>query len=228
MIIPVYRVAAGTLAKVRKCGAKKWSDHATSSDNEFLELAWENAAGLCFRRSGYEMLVTHRSVTVGESDQSSSEFLFSDGGVVGQNPSPHGYTWAWCLVKGVCRVAHDSGLVRPESGSVTNNLAELEAAVRGLESLPEGWAGFLVIDSACTIARLIRGSHDPSMDGVPISLQVRAAIQRQKKSYTVVRVKGHPTRADLARGRHASGACVSEHNEFVDSLCNAAKWRMER
>ena len=89
---------------------------------------------------------------------SSPVALYADGGVIGQNPSPIGGTWAWCMVSadGVrTRFAH--GWISPaELGApvVSNNHTELLALVLGLEALPSGWAGTVYSDSWVSLQRV--------------------------------------------------------------------------
>ena len=51
--------------------------------------------------------------------------LYTDGGVIGQNPSPIGGTWAWCMVsEGGERTRHAYGYVTPAdlgTPTVSNN-----------------------------------------------------------------------------------------------------------
>lgn len=84
--------------------------------------------------------------------------LYADGGVVGQNPSKIGGTWAWCHVNEAGeRLLTGSGLITPAEAhvpAVTNNLTELLALVAGIESLPWRWAGTIYSDSWVSLQRV--------------------------------------------------------------------------
>ncbi|HEX5270465.1 MAG TPA: RNase H family protein [Gemmataceae bacterium] len=153
--------------------------------------------------------------------------VYTDGGCIGPNPSTSGGTWAWCTVgEDGARVRHDSGVITPEEIGlpvVTNNVAELAAAVNAMEWLPYEWAGTICTDSRCTMLRLskaLAGSKQAKLNGVPAKLVGRlAAAKARLGACRVVLLGGHPTRLDLARGRTCAGAPVSHHNAFVDRLC---------
>jgi hypothetical protein len=126
--------------------------------------------------------------------------------------------WAWCAVnaQGV-RVVEDSGLIMQPG--ITNNITEYIAAVRALESLPDGWSGLLCSDSlsrwaACAGA----GSSHASRRVGP---SCGAAIRRLGK-ITPVLLAGHPTKGRLAAGvSRRNRRPVSEHNVWADKTC---KW----
>lgn len=157
--------------------------------------------------------------------------LYCDGGVIGRNPSSVGGTWAWVHVAddGRTRTCSDSGSVTPiDVGlpTVTNNLTELLAAVRGLESLPDEWDGTVYTDSMITKHRLT-GSR--KFVGIPEWLVERLRfVQARLGQYRVVLLGGHPTVADLARGSRSDGTPVSPHNAFVDRLCGEESQRFRR
>lgn len=157
--------------------------------------------------------------------------LFTDGGLVGRNPSRHGGTWAYCITEGDFRIDDASGLILPADfgiPTVSSNLAELVAAVSGLEAMPDGWAGDWFTDSSVTLARLT----DRGMPGntIPKAIIERAvaAVARLGK-FRARLLGGHPTKVELRRGRRADGAMVSRHNCFCDAACteqaNAFKMR---
>ena len=146
--------------------------------------------------------------------------VYADGGTIGRNPSPVGGAWAFCWV-----LTEDvwgrvqSGTIAPEDfgkNVVTNNDAEMLAAVLALESVPDGWAGALVLDSTVTRSRLRGGrkSHPPA-----IFLERLARIRSRLGAFWVEIVAGHPTQKDLERGATWLGVPVSRHNVFCDSLC---------
>ena len=93
--------------------------------------------------------------------------IFTDGGVIGPNPTKLGGTWCWCWVTSGVILKHESGVVTPgDMGTevVTNNVTELYAALRALESVPNNWHGTLISDSMVTLHRL---RHSNRWKGVP-------------------------------------------------------------
>ena len=147
--------------------------------------------------------------------------LFVDGGVIKQNPSPFGGTWAWCLVEDGEKVEGRSGVILPEDlGTkkkvVTNNQTELLAAVQGLSALPLTWAGTLFTDSKVTLHRLL-GS--PSFNGIPQWLVRKTLELRRNRKWTATLVKGHPTRIEAENGRTKRGTLVSPWNKWCDDEC---------
>lgn len=152
--------------------------------------------------------------------------VYADGGVCGPNPSRIGGTWAWVWADGRGEaIREESGLVEPcDLGldTVTNNVTELYAALRLIESLPGGWAGTLHTDSEVTLHRL---THSHSFKGVPDWMRLRVLKAREGRRWTVTLLAGHPTRAELARGyRERNGLPVSRHNVRCDQLCTRT-WR---
>src|SRR4051794_3588578 len=77
--------------------------------------------------------------------------VFTDGGVVGPNPSVIGGTWAWVAVdKHGDVVAEEFGFVPTVNPlrKVSNNHTEQIAIVKALEYVPNSFAGMLCSDSA--------------------------------------------------------------------------------
>lgn len=148
--------------------------------------------------------------------------IYADGGVIQINPSPIGGTWAFCHVNAANqRIRTASGVVLPRSSCplITNNLTEMIALVKGLEALPDGWAGVVYSDSQITLGRLFEGWK---MSGIPPVLirQGTAAMARLDwANCNYVLLDGHPTKAQLLAGRGKRGAPVSEHNVFCDKAC---------
>lgn len=146
--------------------------------------------------------------------------LYTDGGLVGSNPS-HAGTWAWALVDGTGQlVTQRSGVIRTGWNGltrITNNVTELLAAVHGLESLPNWQRVTLWTDSAVTACRL---RYSTRWNGIPDLLRDRAKRARLRAS-SVVLLGGHPTRAELAEGSRA-GVPVSPWNVYCDQLCRQA------
>lgn len=146
--------------------------------------------------------------------------LYCDGGVIQANPSPIGGTWAWCAVDASGeRIAESSG-VRPGAGT-TNNLMELIAAVRGLEAMPEGWAGALYTDSNITRGRLF---EKWLMRGIPEEWIIRAQMALDRLGVIKgVLLAGHPSKADLKTGKdHIKLLPVSIHNVWCDEAATEA------
>ena len=162
--------------------------------------------------------------------------LYCDGGVIGQNPSPHGGSWAWVQVAGdgATRLKKACGIVKaPYHGldTISNNIAELLAAVYGMASLPDGWSGTIYTDSQVTELRIQIRSKDQKpakMRGVPHQL-IREVCQQKERlgNYRVVLLAGHPTVEDMRRGTAREGVPISIHNVLCDRLCSEQA-RIER
>jgi len=170
--------------------------------------------------------------------------IYTDGGCLLKNPSPYGGMWSWCavdtldarpLIKNIIVggvnseqkiIAHDSGLVQVRAGQLfTNNNAEMIAAVKALEAMPDGWTGVLYSDSEVTLGRLFK-NH--ALNGLAPNVveRMRAVLKRVGKVKGVL-LQGHPTRADLATGiGKKRGLPVSVHNVFCDNECKrlAKEW----
>lgn len=146
--------------------------------------------------------------------------LYTDGGVIGPNPSSLGGTWCWCLVNREDEMMTSSmGIVEPADiglPQVTNNLTELYAALRALKSVPKDWSGTVYTDSKITMHRLL---NSISFNGIPEWLSEDVMEIRRFGKYRVVLLGGHPTKAELERGRRKDGALVSIHNVFCDLAC---------
>lgn len=165
---------------------------------------------------------------------SASVDAFSDGGVMGRNPSAEGGTWAWCHVLDGREVRHGKGAVTPAEiglGRVTNNFTELLAAVLCLEALPDGWAGTLFTDSFVTLVRVHPRTKKVRFNGIPEGLVERAKLQKVRLgAYKVVLLGGHPSREELAAGCRKDGKRVSRWNVLCDERCKsmAARFRQEQ
>lgn len=153
--------------------------------------------------------------------------VFSDGGCVGRNPSPVAGSWAYAYVDEHDElVGEGSGLVFPESLEhgqqvVTNNQSEFYALAQAFSGLPDGWTGRAFVDSQITLLRFSRMART---NGLPEWLVQQAARDRRRLgAVEYVLLKGHPTKADLARGYHEpSRRPVSKWNAYVDAACTAA------
>lgn len=148
--------------------------------------------------------------------------LFTDGGVVGRNPSRRGGTWAWCIVVNDAIVRRGSGIVTPsdlDREEVTNNDTEAFAAVRGLRyvlSLDPDWNGEWWTDSHVTLCRL---TSSP-LHKMPPWLQKIAASLRRGRTYVPVLCAGHPTTKEITTGRRSrNGLPTSIWNKWCDEEC---------
>lgn len=167
-------------------------------------------------------------------DLSTTTDLYADGGIIGRNPSISGGTWAFCAVNekgGV--IAGDSGYLTPDEIGlplVTNNLTECLAVLVALENMPEKWRGTLYSDSRNALVAL---ACDGRRDYLPQAIQDRftAALDRlgiRGRDQSTKLLKGHPTKADIYRGKTISGRPVSAHNVWCDRRCGieAEKYRI--
>ena len=162
------------------------------------------------------------------------ERLYTDGGVLGSNPSARGGTWAWVQVSCGERVQRGYGWVTPrelaawsqdgEMGRevVTNNMTELLAAVLGMEELPDGWGGELVTDSHVTLTRVVRLRKQAKLNGIPLSLQRRLADCKARLGPYRVSPEPAICPVPIACGSTRDGVPVSIHNVYVDCLCARA------
>lgn len=164
--------------------------------------------------------------------------LYTDGGLLSGNPSDIGGMWAWCgvdtiderpLVKGKLPggvnveqeiVAHESGIVLAKPHfPITNNVAEMMAAIKALEATPVGWSGILYSDSEVTLGRLFRRN---ALNGLPSNVVQRLmrVLQRMGDVKGIL-LQGHPTKQDLRDGfGKKRGYPVSKHNVWCDLECN--------
>jgi ribonuclease HI len=162
--------------------------------------------------------------------------IFTDGGLVGKNPSEKGGTWAWTAV------AEDGEHIREVSGyllpntstcpggsrinsyAVSNNDTEFWAALRALESMAAGWSGFLATDSQVTIERLsvCRDNIVPVAFRVDWYNRAHAAFSRLG-TVRIMHLAGHPTLSELEVGHrvNANGSTtrVSRHQKWCDLKC---------
>lgn len=164
--------------------------------------------------------------------------VYSDGGVVGRNPSATGGTWAYCCIGieyGAERIrAAASGLITPGSlrhphPVISNNFTELYAAVRAVEAAVHelGWDGVppkeipqrerivLYTDSQVTQFRM---TESASFKNVPGWLE-QSAVRVRRYCKKVVLLGGHPTKEELAAGRDSRGLLTSKWNCWCDRQC---------
>lgn len=148
-------------------------------------------------------------------------WVFADGGVIGSNPSPVGGTWAYRLLQEGQIRCEDCGFIPPKYGPVSNNLSEIVAVVRGLETARHYRASQVSIasDSLVTLRRL--SYPRAAWNGVPTPVREWAlAVLREVEVVEAVLLDGHPTRAQLEAGVGKSGRPVSVHNVECDRACN--------
>lgn len=167
--------------------------------------------------------------------------LFTDGGVILSNPSPHGGTYAWCLVRGdeereAVLIQEHSCLIYPtgKNALITNNYTEMMAMAMALGDL---WSSILTgryqgdnpiiySDSQLTLERAF-GNYPWS--GIPDEMRIKVqgivAALRDRGELNYVLVAGHPTRAQLHQGykikKNGSRHPVSKWNVFCDENCSA-------
>lgn len=170
--------------------------------------------------------------------------VYSDGGVIGSNPSPVGCTWAFCTVgEDGKQIEMKSGVLTPaflQLGGATNNVSELWALTSAVLSLPLDFCGNVHSDSLISIQRVfhvwlhqatktLRPVKDGvKMNGVPPVLMAQCesawahirTIRQCGGKVNPVLLQGHPTAQDLKRGIGAKrGFPVSDFNVACDEEC---------
>lgn len=145
--------------------------------------------------------------------------VYTDGGIIGKNPSEIGGTWAAVFVFQDKVVAERSGVILPADigmDTVENNIAETIAILLALEALPFGWNGMVYGDNLNSIRR----ARDLKIkDAVPKFIKDRLLAVRLDKSPGFTLLGGHPTKAEVEAGRRADGKLVSKWNVLADKLC---------
>lgn len=164
--------------------------------------------------------------------------IYCDGGVCGSNPSLIGGTWAWVGtdVNDIPIIEMYGFVPTPIGGSISSNVTEEIAIVKALEFMPDGWSGKVMSDSEIALGRVF---SNWKTKGLPrnVILRRKAAVDRLGEIKPVL-LKGHPTKADIARGYYSKEVKVhtttgpvqevktrpiSIHNVRCDDLCNEAK-----
>lgn len=157
--------------------------------------------------------------------------LYCDGGIIGRNPSAIGGTWAWCLVEGDQLVREKSGLIIGPAGvrhssdhsvaqPVSNNLAELVAAILGIEALPMNWSGYVCSDSQVTIGRLFWMWKFTRIPQEWIWRAGSCCLLRPGPIRPIL-LQGHPTKTDLACGiGKRRNLPVSKWNVYCHQQCS--------
>lgn len=181
--------------------------------------------------------------------------LYCDGGLLGPNPCALGGTWAWCFVNEAgnriadevaaldpheaedmgltSRKWQDYGLLLPSQvapfETVSNNITELIAMLRGMRHLPASWSGTICTDSnvtLCRVANFREGEYSRKKlaDSVPAVMIDMIACQRARLGHLRFLLHdGHPTCAQLEAGIGKRGNPVSLHNVWADEMCNEVK-----
>lgn len=153
--------------------------------------------------------------------------LFTDGGVIQENSSPYGGSWAFVGTDDAGeRLLEDAGLVIVPAGKlISNNTTEFMAATRALEAMPEGWCGKVFTDSENVVKRfkaMLKYGFRATLDGLPRNARERGfAALNHVAEVEWIHCDGHPTKAELAIGLSKKGRVVSIHNVRCDQLCTA-------
>lgn len=167
-------------------------------------------------------------------DNTNIDSVYTDGGIIGSNPSAIGGTWSAVFVSGNALVAERSGVILPNdvwrkedgightklvTATIENNIAETIAIMLALESLPAGWRGTLYGDNLNSIRR----ARDLKIkDAVPKFIKDRLLKVRETVAPAFVLLGGHPTLAEVEAGARSDGKPVSRWNVRADKLCREA------
>lgn len=150
--------------------------------------------------------------------------LYCDGGVIDRNPSKDGGTWAFVWVIDDLILKSGYGVITPAQAgmeTVSNNLTEMLALVRGLQSLPAIWSGTVLSDSQITLGRAFdtwKWKNIPNWLRAEFEAERARLTRWEKVEHTLL--QGHPTKAELAAGFGSRGYPVSEWNVWCDKACN--------
>jgi len=153
-------------------------------------------------------------------DNTNIDEVYTDGGVIGRNPSKIGGTWAAVFIRGGEVLAERSGAILPSDigmDDVENNITETIAILLALETLPIGWNGTLFGDNLNSIRR---AEHPEKIKAVvPKFIKDRMIAVRGILEPKFVLLGGHPTIAEVEAGVRADGKRVSKWNVMADKLC---------
>lgn len=144
---------------------------------------------------------------------------YADGSTIGPNPSTIGGSYAWCHVVNGERVLEGQGVIPAGwlgMKTISNNVAELVAAVEALEWLERRQQCVLWSDSRVTLTRL---NHSDCWSGIPDELRWRA-LEMRERVFRIKLLAGHPTRRQLATGKGRKGRPVSIHNVWCDRVAS--------
>lgn len=159
--------------------------------------------------------------------------LYTDGGVIGHNPSEIGGTWAARLLFNGLTISEKSGVVTPQKmniPAVTNNLTEMLALLGGLRMLPSEVMDVTIYsDSQITLGRAFMGWK---WNNMPRQVHYYYQQARERltnfQNFKYVLLSGHPTKKELEAGVSKEGRPVSRHNVWCDEECQRlARWYQE-
>jgi len=177
---------------------------------------------------------------------------YSDGGIIGPNPSSAGGTWYYIVTEEEKILDECGGVLRPvdldpkTKPPVTNNITELYALCSAIIGSWPGIPGagetriedvkpnaHLIVhtDSFVSLSRL--QNADASMENVPewLVCKVRLAQEHLRRflSFHFVLLQGHPTKSDLEAGIGAKRKLpVSIWNVKCDAGCNRMRLEYEK
>jgi ribonuclease HI len=148
--------------------------------------------------------------------------LYTDGGVIGKNPSLDGGTWAYRILKDGDVYLEQSGILTPKDicyPVVTNNLTELASMLFGFSNIRNDWVVTVYTDSQITLGRVSLGWR---WRNVPKWMKECYEMERERllhfNEFKFVLVKAHPTKQMLNAGMY-NGLPVSQHNVWCDRAC---------
>lgn len=150
--------------------------------------------------------------------------LYTDGGVIGHNPSKNGGTWAARLLCNGLALAEKSGIVTPANMQmpvITNNLTEMLALLGGLRMLHSEVVDVTIYsDSQITLGRAFNGWK---WNNMPRQVHYYYQQARERltnfQNFKYVLLSGHPTKKELEAGVSKEGRPVSPHNVWCDEEC---------
>lgn len=150
--------------------------------------------------------------------------LFTDGGVIGSNPSAIGGTVAFCMQfsgAGQLKYARAFSAKQLKVDEVTNNQTELYAVILGLGYLFEEEIACIYSDSEITLGRLFKGY---AMKNIPEFMVNKLSKERKRlinwHRFQSILLKGHPTWMELNNGISKTGRPVHSLNKWCDEQCS--------
>jgi hypothetical protein len=152
---------------------------------------------------------------------------YTDGGVIGMNPSQDGGSWAFRYVAGGVPTWEQAGVVLlselpPSMPYVSCNLTEFLAILLAVEGLPGDSPVEVCSDSINAIDAF---RYPDRKNWVPAHLWQRrvAEMARLDGRIGFKLLGGHPTKIELAQGfKDRNGLPVSEHNQWCDEAATQA------
>lgn len=151
--------------------------------------------------------------------------IYADGGCIRSNPSAIGGTWSWCAVN------ENNEIVKSASGVVaatatrliTNNTTEQIALTLAMEAMEDNWSGHVYSDSHIALGRVFLNYKTTNLPA-NVAARSKAALARLGALQWTL-LKGHPTKADIAKGFAPGGLPVSIFNKWCDEHCRLAGQR---